>query len=202
MRNFPIPNAEITISEPETLKVIADSLRLQILKQLKQPATVKQVGEALDLAPSNLYYHFSQLEKHKFIQVVDTRLVSGIVEKHYQVAARRFKVDDTLLATPVDAAQHIDGLLAAIFDNAKLEIKKSVEAGIMPLGKETPCREGVLIQTTILPSQSQLDEFCSRLQPIIDDCDTLSDVEDGGSGQPYGFFLAFYPLTQSERATE
>jgi DNA-binding transcriptional ArsR family regulator len=79
MTEYTIPNFEMTITDPETLKVIADSLRLQILRQLKQPKTVKEVGLSLEISPTKLYYHFSQLEKHELIRVVDTRLVSGIV---------------------------------------------------------------------------------------------------------------------------
>lgn len=199
MNEYTIPNLQITISDPETLKVIADSLRLQILKQLKEPKTVKDVGAALETAPAKLYYHFSLLEKHELIRVVDTRLVSGIVEKHYQVTARRYKVDDQLLAAPEDAAEHLEGLLDAIFDNAKSEIKKSVGLGLMPLGKDVPCKEGAMVQAMLYPSEEELADFCNRLQPLIDECESWDDSEIDDSRQPFGLFMAFYPVAQENK---
>ena len=194
-----VPDFQMTITDPETLKVIADSLRLQILKQLKQPKTVKEVGDSLEIAPTKLYYHFSQLEKHALIRVVDTKLVSGIVEKHYQVSARRFKVDDQLLSSPEDAADHIEGLMGAIFDDAKIEIMKSVESGLMVIGKEAPCEEGAILQALMHPTEQQLTDFCDRLRPILEECESWSDSAPDESQQPYGLILAFYPITQIEK---
>lgn len=199
MTDYTIPNFEMTITDPETLKVIADSLRLQILKQLRQPKTVKEVGDSLEISPTKLYYHFSLLEKHDLIRVVSTRLVSGIVEKHYQVAARRYKVDDQLLSTPEDAAEHIDELLGAIFDDAKNEIRKSVELGLMPLGKETPCEKGIIAQAIMYPTEQQLSDFCNHLQPILEKCEGWSDTEPDESQQPFGLILAFYPIARPEK---
>lgn len=73
---------------------------MRILSLLdRHPRTVKEVAAALNLPPTRLYYHFNLLEKRGFIRVVETRLVSGIVEKHYQVTARAFDVDRRLLTT-------------------------------------------------------------------------------------------------------
>jgi len=200
VKKYAIPNAEITITDPETLKVIADSLRLRILKQLKQPATVKEVGRELDIAPTKLYYHFSQLEKHGLIRVVETNLVSGIVEKQYQVTASRYRVDDQLLATPEGAAEHMDSLLDAVFDNAKIEIKKSIDVGLMVLGKDTPCEQGTLTQTVIFPDEQQLADFCGRLEALLEDCEEWSEAEPDESKQPYGLLLAFFPIARPDKA--
>jgi DNA-binding transcriptional ArsR family regulator len=199
MTEYTIPNFEMTITDPETLKVIADSLRLQILKQLKQPKTVKEVGDSLEIPPTKLYYHFSQLEKHKLIRVVSTKLVSGIVEKHYQVTARRYKVDDQLLSPPEDAAEHIEGLLGAIFDDTKNEIRKSVELGLMPLGIDTPCEKGTIVRAVMYPTGQQLTDFCNRLRPILEECEGWSESEPDESQQAFGLVLAFYPIARPDK---
>ena len=47
------------INDLETLKVVADPVRNQIMEVLeKKPQNVKEVAEKLGLAPSKLYYHF------------------------------------------------------------------------------------------------------------------------------------------------
>ena len=188
-----IVNDEIVITDPETLKVVADPLRLRILKLLKQPTTVKEVAEAVDIPPTKLYYHFSQLEKHELIQVVETRVVSGIIEKHYQTAARRFRVDESLFATKQEAVEHIDTILSAIFDNAKREVKQSIEAGLMQIGKEAPCEEGTFFQANICPAPEQLTSFCERLMPLLEECDSWDCAAEGTSYQPYGLMVALRP---------
>src|SRR3712207_1417060 len=82
------------ISDLETLKVVSDPLRLRILECFRGvPATVKDVAAALDMPPTRLYYHVNQLEERGLIHVVETRVVSGIIEKHYQTTAYRLTVD-------------------------------------------------------------------------------------------------------------
>jgi hypothetical protein len=125
--------------------------------------------------------------------------VSGIIEKHYQVTARRFRVDDQLLSTPEDAAEHIDGLLGAIFDNSKNEIRKSVEMGLMPMGKDAPCEEGAIVQAVMYPTGQQLADFCNRLRPILEKCEGWSDTESDESQQPFGLVLAFYPIARPDK---
>jgi len=65
------------INDLETLKVVADPVRNQILEVLeKKPQNVKEVADKLGLAPSKLYYHFNMLEKVGLIKVVESRQVA------------------------------------------------------------------------------------------------------------------------------
>ncbi len=90
---------EILITDLETLKVISDPLRVRILEHIGLASdsgeliTVKQLSEFLDIPQTKLYYHIKLLEKHNLIQVAETRVISGIIEKHYQIRARRIRAD-------------------------------------------------------------------------------------------------------------
>lgn len=56
------PTPEMIITDLETLKVLADPLRLSIIEYLSRPGTVKKIAEKLDKPPTKLYYHFNLLE--------------------------------------------------------------------------------------------------------------------------------------------
>ena len=71
----------------EEVRTIADPLRLQMLIQMAEPKTAKQLAFALEVPVTRLYYHLSRLEEHKLVKVVGRRQVSGIEEKTYQAAA-------------------------------------------------------------------------------------------------------------------
>ena len=96
-------DAMITISDLETLKVISDPLRLKIFRKIGsfnlsgELCTVKQVSDEIGLPAARLYYHFKLLESHGLLEVAETHVVSGIVEKRYRVPAIRISIADELL---------------------------------------------------------------------------------------------------------
>ena len=57
------------IEDRETLKVMADPLRSQILEiVIDSPHTIRQTAAKLGLSASKLYYHFNLLEKHGLVE--------------------------------------------------------------------------------------------------------------------------------------
>lgn len=122
---------EYIIDNTDTMKVIADPLRLRILRNLRRPRTVKDVAGRLDLPPTKLYYHVNLLEKAEMIRVVETNIVSGIIEKVYQVTARSFRLAEDLLMDPATHRSGFSDMVAAIFDDVRGELVRAVESGVL-----------------------------------------------------------------------
>src|SRR4051812_17141092 len=88
------PEALHMIADLETLRVIADPVRVQILEaSVMEPRTVKQIARLLGIPATKLYYHINMMEEHGLLRVVGTRLVSGILEKQYRATAMSFSFD-------------------------------------------------------------------------------------------------------------
>lgn len=93
-----------TISDLDTLKILTDPMRLEILRAASfankngRLVTVKELAEELELSATKLYYHINLMEEHDLIEVADTQVVSGIIEKHYQVTAYQFGMEKLSLA--------------------------------------------------------------------------------------------------------
>lgn len=121
------------IGDIETLQVVADPLRLQILALLRrEPHTVKALAAALGLAQTKLYYHIKLLEERDLIRVAGVRSGAGPTEKEYGVTAYRLAVDRALLAPDADAPDDaLDAFLSFVLDQTKSEIKRSVRAGLV-----------------------------------------------------------------------
>ena len=193
------PDTEFIIRDPEPLKVLGDALRLQLLKALKRPRTVKELGEALDLPPTKLYYHVNLLEKHELIRVVATDVVSGIIEKHYQVSARNYRVDDTLLS-PIDGQEkHLDDLLGAIFESTQTDIRHSIAAGLMRIRGGDDLENGAVVKYTLHLTAAQRTLFLERLQALLD---LVEEATEGDDTDPYGLTLAYYPLPDERKPDE
>src|SRR5215469_7582494 len=92
----------LLVSDLETLKVVADPLRQQILRELRaEPLPVKRIAQMLSVEENHVYYAIRQLEARQLVRVAGTRVVNGITEKHYQATALRLSVDPALLNQPM-----------------------------------------------------------------------------------------------------
>ncbi len=171
-----IPAEEYVIDNLETLKVLADPLRLNIVEYLREPSTVKEVAEKIDRPPTKLYYHFNLLEKHNIIKMVDTRLVSGIVEKHYQAAAFRYRLARGLLS-PKDEQfdENLEVMLNGIFRSAFEDVRESFIKGSIGIPEDDddpqtpPHRRMVLQQSRASLAPERAEEFYEKLRGLLDE---------------------------------
>jgi DNA-binding transcriptional ArsR family regulator len=91
MPNLPYRRAITTL---EQVKAIYDPTRSRILGIIQnQPATAKQIAQALNMPPGTVGYHLQVLESAGLAQVVARRLIRGIVATYYTRTARIFQYD-------------------------------------------------------------------------------------------------------------
>lgn len=82
------------ITDIESLKVISDSLRINILLSLKDgPMSGQDIAKAIDISRSKIHYHLNELENHGFIEVAKTEVKNGIIQKFYLPVAKAFIPD-------------------------------------------------------------------------------------------------------------
>jgi DNA-binding transcriptional ArsR family regulator len=194
----PAPDDVCFIDDIETLKVVADPLRLRILELLRRaPSTVKQLAKELDVPLKKLYYHVNLLETHSLIRVVGTRLVSGITEKQYQVTAHRLSVDRALLSlstAPATNDESLDVLLSVVLDHTKSEIKKSVQAGLINPSETSLWKDGLALgRIELRLSPYQAEAFHARLVELSREFAALDPYPPDGDIRPYEVLLGVYP---------
>jgi putative molybdopterin biosynthesis protein len=82
----------------EQLKLLSDPRRLAILKQLMSgPASLTMLGKVLGEHPAWVRHHLIKLEAAGLVELVETRIQSGVVEKFYQAHAGGFLVQELIL---------------------------------------------------------------------------------------------------------
>jgi DNA-binding transcriptional ArsR family regulator len=185
---------ELIIDNLDTLKVIADPLRKRIVSLFDKPKTVKSVAQELSTTPSKLYYHVNLLEEHGLLRVTDTRIVSGIIEKHYQIAAQSFRVKPGLLSPIQDDDENLNTLLTNMLDYTKEEIRASVRAGMIRFGDDAPLHKKLYLTfSDSLITEEQAIEFSQRLQALVHEFAGI-DIEEGTPGaQQYVIQFAMFP---------
>lgn len=187
-------NPLFVIDNLETLKVIADPLRWQILELLVlQPMTVKELGEKLGLAPSKLYYHISQLDEHGLVSIAETRIVSGIIEKRYQATAQAIDIDPELLSFSTDTGRdNIHAVLLATIDATREDMIRSLQARAFEIeqGAAQQPRHVLVNRALSRIPEERAEAFKHRLLNLVEE---FSDADSEDADQAFALTVAYYP---------
>ncbi|MCS6837060.1 MAG: helix-turn-helix domain-containing protein [Anaerolineae bacterium] len=199
------PLDEMVIEDAETLRVLADPLRLRIRELMIEPCTVKQVAAALNMAPTKLYYHINLLEKHKLIIVVAARVVSGIIEKQYQISAKTTRVARHLLSPGTDEKSNSMQLtLDSLFKDAKADLLQSMQDKTVQMAHDTPDHHAMLVSSQrFYLTEEQATNLFARLKALLSEMDELSNAQLGRSdAQPYKMLALVFPSSRRALHTQ
>ena len=191
------PAPVLMVKDLETLKILADPLRNQILQMLAPgKLTVNQVAEKLGLTPSKLYYHINLLEKHGLIQEVDSIIKANIIEKVYWITAYECKMDENLcnFSTPIGQQSTMTSMVAPI-DTTREDILRSLEARATALeqGAEPHPRDVIVRREVQNMSDEIADQFTDRLNEILEDFKNYEGDESDQDTHTRALTIAFYP---------
>ena len=192
------PAEEMVVGNLETLKAMADPLRVRLLEAFAQePRTVKQVAADLKLPATKLYYHVNVLEEHGLLRVVGTRIVSGIIEKTYRTAAKFFHSDPRLFAlAPAERGQTPEALLRLVLDTTRADLQRAIQAGGLDLVPDAPITRNAFMGRALRalpPDQAQA--FARRLSQLLAEFDA-GGTEASDDAQVYSLTLVLFPMVQ------
>lgn len=191
------PAAEFIIEDLETLKVLSHPTRLDILKLLGREAqTVKEIASQLNLPAGKLYYHVNLMEKHQLITVVETRVVSGIIEKQYMVTAYRYQPGKALLdAAPESGHEELEALALTVVDRTREALSKSFAAGTVAITPETPDEKQLQIgQGHAYLTKAQAVQLQEKFSDLLKEIEQFKDETDDEEHKPYSFLMLMFPL--------
>ena len=82
----------------EQIKLLADPRRLKVLRQLMAaPASLTQVGKAIGEHPAWVRHHLKLLEQAGLVEMVESRVTSGVVENFYLARAGGLLLQELIL---------------------------------------------------------------------------------------------------------
>lgn len=187
----PTPQAEFVIQDIETLRAISDPLRIRLLELMAQPQSVKEIASQLGVGKTKLYYHLNLLEKHGIIRVVRTRVVSGIIEKSYQVTAYSYRPATALLLPGAEGTQQGVAIVESILDATRADLSHGLKTGQLALGKEAQERQLLLGRVVMSLTPEQATTFYERFEALLTE---VSQYEKPATGaQTYSLTVAFFP---------
>ena len=191
------PAPVLMVKDLDTLKILADPLRNQILEILApRELTVNQIADKLGLAPSKLYYHVNLLEKQGLIQEVDSIVKGNIIEKVYWISAFEYKmVDELCNFGTLEGQQSVMTSMVAPIDATREDMVRSLDARASALenGAEQHPRHVTIYRELRVMSDEQADQFTDRLRALLDEFEATENDEAGQGTHTRALTVAFYP---------
>jgi putative molybdopterin biosynthesis protein len=160
------------IQDYEQLKILSDSRRLAILRLLMaEPMTLSKLGQVVGEHPARVRHHLKLLEGAGLVELVDTRVVRGFVEKYYRARARAFVFQEIIL--PVST------------DRETVAVLGSHDLALEALARQLGQKKSFLVELLILPVGS-LEGLIALRQGAsqLAGCHLL-DAESGEYNLPY-----------------
>lgn len=189
------------IDNLDTLKVLADPLRLQLLELLVlRPQTVKELGEKLGLTANKLYYHINQLEEHGLVEVVETRQIANMIEKTYGATTEELHIDPELLSfTTSGGRENVYSMLLSTIDATREDLMRSLQARAFELemGAAEQPREVLINRTLSRLSDDRAREFKTRLADLLNE---FSGEDSQEYDQAFALTIAYYPTFYYQNA--
>lgn len=193
-----MPEPVMLISSAETLRAISDPTRMRLMEvmvQRQDPAwSVKELAAALEVPTTRLYHHIELLLTNGIVMPVERRIVSGIIETRYRIAALSFQLDRRMFEGDPDAAtQAVHDTLVTIFDTARNEIEAAMRSAASTPSPDTGNHEDdrVLVARSLARlTPARAAEYRRRLGELQEE---FAD-EDSPEADAWGVVLAVYPM--------
>ena len=208
MTSIPDRHPVFMVNDFETLRVLSDPLRLQILEALdNEPQTANQVAKKLGLPVSRLYYHLNQLESIDLIEVVETRIVNNMIEKLYWLTAEEIDIDKNLFDfSSAEGHENLSNFILTSFESTRTKIMRSIQAlkTKREKGVDSVPHDMVIVNVTKRIKEETYQSFVERLKALIKEFGELNEEsvdEKGGnyfSLNCYAFPSYFYKEDQLE----
>ena len=195
--DFPEPPEELVVTDPEQLKALGDALRLALLevmgRRLRHGWSVKELAAATGQSQTRLYHHVNLLEERGLLRVASTQVVSGILVRRYQPAAKAYRLDRSLLSGPEGGAA-VGHLFDAAADETRRQILASAAAGILDASSDEPGRKMLIFRNRLRLAPDRVDAFVKRLDELLD----AEDAPDAPGAIEHGVLVTFYPIADPE----
>lgn len=194
---YPKPAPIRMIEDLDTLKVFADPLRNQVMEILAAgPRTIGQVADKLGLQASKLYYHFSLLEKHDFIRVVDTQVKGNLLEKLYWLTAYQCKLAPEIFnfSTPAGQETTLTTMVTTI-ETTREDLTRSLQARAYQLerGAEEHPREVLIFRELADLTDEQANAFLARLRALAKEFEAFKKSPAREDAHTRALTIACYP---------
>lgn len=181
------------IDDIEVLQVLNNPLRVRILRQLMEPASVRDVADRLKVPPTRLYYHVNLMADAGILAVVETRKVGAMLQRVYQARARGFRPSPRLPKGGYEPPELAKIATGVVLDGARADAEEALTNHFQRAREDAPedLRDGAFGRTVGFFTREEAEDFANKLRAFIEE---EFDPHDRSDGREYGLTFVFFPL--------
>lgn len=177
----------LDLDDLDLMAEVTHPVRSTVLRRLKEPRTVAQVAELLDVPITRLYHHVNRLVDAGLIQVVATRQVAAVTERRYQTVARSFGIGPDLLAST--DPRELSAALGGLFDLAKVDFQRFVERAGITVDDD---QDTALALSSVHLTDARRRELMKRVEELVDEFKS-DTADDDPEATQINLFIAVNP---------
>ena len=188
--------AVMEINDLETLKILTEPTRLAILESLREPRSVTEIAELLDVPRTRLYHHINLLEEHALIRVASTRKKGALEEKLYEPAADSFSPGSKLTESS-DPLERVDAAIAGILDTTREDLRRSLLAHWAEDETAGRSKDIGLLRSLLRLTRSEAEQFDDEFMKLMEKYNKLHKHESPSPDTHlYALTFLFYPSSR------
>ena len=189
------PAESFAIDDVETLQIITDETRIEIIELLRHPLSVAQIAEKMGVPRTRLYHHIKLLEDIGAVVVVDERRAGAMTEKIYGVAARSFQPSKTFLesATPKEQATAI---VDSLFSITRNDFLRAVDRGRVSLDEDQARQQVSISRRVFHLSPERRAELIQRFDEVFAEF-AEDEKEPDDDVEAFGVLIFAHPSSRS-----
>ncbi|WP_018353090.1 ArsR/SmtB family transcription factor [Longispora albida] len=181
------------VQDVGTLKALADPIRLTVLELTmsdhRRSWTAKELASAVRVPPTKIYYHLNTLEQHGLLEVRTTRVINGIIEKHYGAGQKMLSYE-----SGPGPSGGMDELIAAMIDQVRDNIVAGIRSGEIVAARDAPDETRVIVSHAISSvPPAQAGEFRRRLLELVEEFHDGNDP----ANPSYQLLIALHPVASA-----
>lgn len=180
---------EVTIDTEAQLEALGSPMRMRILSAARNPRSVREIAEALDVPVTRLYYHVNLLHEVGFLDVVHTRKSGARLEKLYRIVGKSIVVGPDLANNAQDPAITARALAAVVLEPAVLE----AETAIIRRLAEGPGQRIDLGRSLAVLSPDEVLAISDKIEAIVREYLADHNESDHPEAQTYALTYTFLP---------
>lgn len=196
------------VEEVDQAAALLKPRRVEIIRHLDQPRTLRELAALLGDTPQRLHYHVKTMEQAGLVERVGQRKVRGVMESWYQAIARSFWLAPDLIRSIGDPATAGDQVSLRYVLAIAEEIQRDIGRLAGRVGVEIPSL--ALSAEIHLPDATRRGAFAADVRRMVE---TLAQEyglpqgePDAGAaserayetGQTFRLAIACYPMTDAQ----
>lgn len=173
------------LEQIEQAEALLKQPRIDVLRQLADPASCTEVASRLELTPQRVYYHVKRLVDAGLVGQVSERRVRGIHEGVYQATARAYWLSPRLVGR-LGRRRVTDELSLGYL----LDLMEEVQADVAALDRSRPELPSIGVAGEIRVRPEHRQAFLDDLKHTLQD---LFTRYGGAEGDAFKLAVACYP---------